>query len=111
MAIYLCERCGFWSRERSQIFVHFEAAHCGEPPIRVEDFGVLPGPLQNWSRSQWEAERFASALYPSSIPGRLPAGSYRPHEAPPKSGSPVKSDPPVAHTPRPGACDAASAKI
>jgi hypothetical protein len=77
MTIYMCERCGYWCRERCRLFTHFEEAHCDEPPIRVEDFAVLPGSGHSRSRSQCDAEPFTSAFYRMTVQDAFPGAPTR----------------------------------
>ncbi len=44
MSIYLCRRCGFWSRDREAVLSHLYEAHQGEAPIRITDFVVRDEP-------------------------------------------------------------------
>jgi hypothetical protein len=56
LTIYLCERCGYWSRHRQCILRHFDTVHAGPSPVAVEDLGVLRDPAAAARRAAWQWE-------------------------------------------------------
>ncbi len=51
MTIYICNRCGFWSRDRQTLLAHLHDLHAQEGPILVEDLTVWTEPARRASET------------------------------------------------------------